>query len=246
MAFDHTYHAAPQPAVSAAGPGAIRVHVYATPLLRTGLEQIFDGTHFALANPALQSASPPAAYESPAADLLIIDRNYCPHGFLDLLAELKAHNPAARAIVLADHFDVDTVALARLAGADGFCLTTCSRDVLIRSLELVMLGEVVVPSQLIVAMLESSSMRSIDYPLLPSPEHLIGALPQRPLSSRELEVLTLLKEGAPNKVIARRLDVAEATVKVHVKTILRKIGVHNRAQAAIWAAYHLALDAALE
>lgn len=223
-----------------------RVHVYATALLRRGLEQIFDGTHFVLTESAIQNASQAAAYDSAAADLLVIDRNYCPHGLLDLLAELKARHPAARAIVLADHFDVDAVAAARLAGADGFCLTTCCREVLIRSIELVMLGEVVVPSELVVTMIESSHSRCMDYPLMPSHEKLVGAAPQRPLSNREIEVLTLLKEGAPNKVIARRLDVAEATVKVHVKTILRKIGVHNRAQAAIWAAYHLSMDAALE
>ena len=51
-------------------------------------------------------------------------------------------------------------------------------------------------------------------------------------------------EGESNKVIARKLDVAEATIKVHVKTILRKVQVKNRTQAAIWAAAHLseALD----
>jgi two-component system, NarL family, nitrate/nitrite response regulator NarL len=44
-----------------------------------------------------------------------------------------------------------------------------------------------------------------------------------------------LKEGSPNKVIARKLDMAEATVKVHIKSLLRKIEVGNRTQAAIWA-----------
>jgi two-component system nitrate/nitrite response regulator NarL len=48
-----------------------------------------------------------------------------------------------------------------------------------------------------------------------------------------------LTQGAPNKVIARKLDVAEATVKVHIKAILRKIRVANRTQAAMWAVAHL-------
>ena len=46
-------------------------------------------------------------------------------------------------------------------------------------------------------------------------------------------------QGAPNKIIARQLDVAEATVKVHVKAILRKIQVANRTQAAMWAVEHM-------
>jgi two-component system nitrate/nitrite response regulator NarL len=63
--------------------------------------------------------------------------------------------------------------------------------------------------------------------------------PIRTLSSRESEILQCLMQGAPNKVIARKLDVAEATVKVHIKAILRKIRVANRTQAAMWAVNHL-------
>ncbi len=59
------------------------------------------------------------------------------------------------------------------------------------------------------------------------------------LSTRESQILHCLTDGAPNKVIARKLDVAEATVKVHVKAILRKIGAANRTQAAMWATTHL-------
>nr|WP_246215681.1 helix-turn-helix transcriptional regulator [Microvirga makkahensis] len=66
-----------------------------------------------------------------------------------------------------------------------------------------------------------------------------GPAPKKSLSAREIEVLAWLKEGAPNKTIARKLNLAETTVKVHVKAILRKIGVVNRAQAAIWAACHM-------
>ena len=59
------------------------------------------------------------------------------------------------------------------------------------------------------------------------------------LSPRETEILRFLKQGAPNKIIARQLDIAEATIKVHVKSVLRKIDVGNRTQAAIWAMNHL-------
>jgi two-component system, NarL family, nitrate/nitrite response regulator NarL len=228
--------------MDAAGPCVTRVHVYATPLLRTGVEQVLDGTRFVVADSELQRGSQSSAADDTAAELFIVDENYRPHEIFELIAELKAQNAAARVIVLAGQFDVNAVVSARRAGADGFCLMTSSRDVLVRSIELVMLGEVVVPSELVLAIIEGS-VRSIDCPPGPSPEIPIGARPRIPLSSRETEVLGLLKEGAPNKVIARRLDVAETTVKVHVKAILRKIGVHNRAQAAIWAAYHLPLDA---
>ncbi len=59
------------------------------------------------------------------------------------------------------------------------------------------------------------------------------------LSPREAEILRSLMRGEPNKVIARKLDVTEATIKVHVKAILRKVGAANRTQAALWATEHL-------
>ena len=55
------------------------------------------------------------------------------------------------------------------------------------------------------------------------------------LSARHKSILSCLIEGDSNKVIARKINIAEATVKVHVKAILRRIHVHNRTQAAIWA-----------
>ncbi len=63
----------------------------------------------------------------------------------------------------------------------------------------------------------------------PSPTRNLG------LSERETQILQCLVEGCANKLIARRLDIAEATVKVHIKGLLRKINVNNRTQAAIWA-----------
>ncbi|TIV05318.1 MAG: hypothetical protein E5W02_28205, partial [Mesorhizobium sp.] len=58
------------------------------------------------------------------------------------------------------------------------------------------------------------------------------------LSNREKSILSCLIEGESNKTIARKIDIAEATVKVHVKAILRKIRVRNRTQAAVWAMNH--------
>ena len=62
----------------------------------------------------------------------------------------------------------------------------------------------------------------------------IAGAPRSALSPREDDILELLMEGTPNKVIARKLNLAEATVKVHIKALLRKIEVSNRTQLAIW------------
>ena len=62
-----------------------------------------------------------------------------------------------------------------------------------------------------------------------------AAAPAEGLSDREREVLLLVAEGLPNKLIARRLDISEKTVKAHLTSVFRQIGVTDRTQAALWA-----------
>jgi DNA-binding NarL/FixJ family response regulator len=67
---------------------------------------------------------------------------------------------------------------------------------------------------------------------------LSGRDPLHALSAREREVLELLVEGLPNKLIARRLEISEKTVKTHLTSVFRAIGVTDRTQAALWAQRH--------
>ena len=135
------------------------------------------------------------------------------------------------------------------SGADGYCLATTGCEALIKYLDLVMLGEVVFPSAAFLNALSSSGLDcetcgealAITVTPTPMPPSFDSQdSPIRTLSIREAEILQCLMQGSPNKVIARKLDVAEATVKVHIKAILRKIRVANRTQAAMWAVNHLA------
>ena len=89
------------------------------------------------------------------------------------------------------------------------------------------MGEPVFPAALLGKFVSEGTQR----PAIP------GARPSvsRPLSARETGILRHLARGESNKVIARQLDITEATVKVHIKAILRKIQVRNRTQAAVWA-----------
>jgi two-component system nitrate/nitrite response regulator NarL len=130
--------------------------------------------------------------------------------------------PSARIVVLADDLSVDVLRAAMGGGADGFLSKSVSPEALIQSLQLVTLGEKVFPTNLAAMLLDLNSV--------PSPLNSI-----RGLSPRENEILQALVTGASNKVIAYKLGITEATVKVHLKTLLRKIDVNNRTQAAIWA-----------
>ncbi len=218
---------------------SVTLRICASPLLRAGVEEMLKDTRFVV----LSDKPDP---DNTEYDLLVVDAKHHPNDLTNLIGAVKAQHPAARVVVLADQFDFNAVMTARHAGADGFCLTTTGRDVLVHSLELVMLGEIVVPSDLILAIMGDGPYK-LECSHRRGPETLNGIdPPRRSLSSREIEILGWLKEGAPNKVIARKLNVAEATVKVHIKAILRKIGAGNRTQAAIWAADHLPHEAVVQ
>jgi len=114
-----------------------------------------------------------------------------------------------------------------------------SCDAFVKSIELVMMGETVFPPAFLSSSAPAikSDHRSRTTPVAETERTIIvtaedAAAPQ--LSPRELVILRCLIEGNSNKGIARKIDIAEATVKVHVKAILRKIRVQNRTQAAIW------------
>lgn len=220
--------------MSNAGSRVTRVYIYAGPLLRMGLEQVLDETRFVVVDSTSDLPSSGQAFQHQRPELIIIDEKYRPGATTELIAELKASHPDARILLLADRFEFNTIVSSRYAGVNGFCLTTSNRDVLIHCIELVMLGVLVVQSELALAVV-ADTMNGVDF----LPERSQDNAPNKPLSNREVEVLSWLREGASNKVIARSLNVSEATIKVHVKAILRKIGARNRAQAAIWAAYHL-------
>jgi two-component system nitrate/nitrite response regulator NarL len=102
-----------------------------------------------------------------------------------------------------------------------------SADAFMRSLRLISAGERVFPHNLALGRKNPAPPRG--------GEHRAGIR----LSPREKEVLSRLVEGHSNKMIARHLGMTEATAKVHLKSLLRKIGVENRTQAAIWALSNL-------
>jgi two-component system, NarL family, nitrate/nitrite response regulator NarL len=213
--------------------------VCVNPMLKAGLGHILANTRY-----EVRDGEEPIGHsggEEILPRMFIVDSNLREAALPAGIAALKAQNPGARVVVLADTFNFDQMMTALRGGADGYCLPTV--DALIRYLDLVMLGETAYPSgQFLSAILDAQSRgdteisRSADAETRRSLAH---ASDTRMLSNREAEILHCLMQGAPNKIIARQLDVAEATVKVHVKAILRKIQVANRTQAAMWAVEHL-------
>jgi two-component system nitrate/nitrite response regulator NarL len=208
-------------------------------LLRSGLHNILRGTSFALIEAA--SATGPGRLQPAASTpaLVIVDASQNSVRVLEVIKQAREHFPQARIVALADRFDLSVVRYGHEAGANGFCLAASASDVLIKSLELVMLGETVLPFEVVRSLLGGASQNG-EQPLQGSrAEPKQSDLKACKLSAREKEILGCLTQGEPNKIIARKLDITEATIKVHVKAILRKIGAANRTQAAMWASQRL-------
>ena len=195
------------------------VLIEANRLFREGLKHLLADTRFEVGSEYNTIDLALAAGEADAAPELVIS-GQAVKDEADLRAIREAF-PSARIVVLADDLTVDVLRAAMGGGADGFLIKNVSPEALIQSLQLIMLGEKVFPTNLAAMLLDINA---------PSPQNSI-----RGLSPREQEILQLLVTGASNKMIAIRLGITEATVKVHLKTLLRKIDVNNRTQAAIWA-----------
>jgi two-component system, NarL family, nitrate/nitrite response regulator NarL len=209
-------------------------------LLGTGLKHLLAGERFFVTEMACGGELPELPEGGPV--LFIVSASHWSDETLETIGRLKARCSSGRVCMLADHFDINRVMEAYEAGVDGFCLMTADRDVLTRSLELIALGEGILPSKIVQSILARMSREPETHRHSFTNRTKVAAPIAHKLSVREGEILRGLMEGEPNKVIARRFGLSEATVKVHVKAILRKIGAKNRTQAAMWASDHIASD----
>jgi two-component system nitrate/nitrite response regulator NarL len=179
--------------------------------------------------------------------------------------KIRASNRAVKIVVLAASQKAGDITRALNVGISGFLLQDIPGDQLLKSLELIVLGETIIyPHFWMMATRETSCGQEVNDQMrvdegasyLAAPLESAGETfsrlgseescgessashETRGLSSRELLILRTLMEGASNKVIARKLVITESTVKVHMKAILRKLRLQNRTQAAIWARNYL-------
>ena len=158
---------------------------------------------------------------------------------LEQIALFRNRHPEARIVVVTDHCRLDELTLAFRAGARGYFLSDITSEKFIRSVGLVMMGETIIPAALIKLKLDANGSclaeAATNDPNNGNQISFAAKDATAPLlSPRENEILRCITEGASNKCIARKIDMTEATVKSHVKAILRKIRAENRTQAAIW------------
>lgn len=155
----------------------------------------------------------------------------------DLAAEIAGHDfrdPAVpRMVLLVDEVDDDLVCLAADAGIYAVLTTNVSGEVLCCSLELVALGQYIFPPLRRGKRDDRCDGRK--ELALSHAQLSVGRVQiDMHFSEREAQILRCLTAGASNKHIARELEVADATVRFHIRGVLRKLRVNNRTQAALW------------
>jgi two-component system nitrate/nitrite response regulator NarL len=160
-------------------------------------------------------------------DLLIGDPGALDAREFEAIADINHQFPDTKLIVLTSQINRAMLDTVIQNGASGVLSNDISVAALLYSIEIVLLGERIAPMTL-------STSAEVTPPLRPSvatraSEHTAS------LSGREQQILHCLVGGLPNKSIASTLDMAESTVKVHLKALLRKLNVENRTQAAVWA-----------
>ena len=152
----------------------------------------------------------------PDCDLVLLDLTLPGARGLDLLAELRRDRPLLPIVVLSATHDRATVGAAIAAGARGFIAKTASPEELLDAIETILSGGRHITTDL------GSAPRTIKG----VPVDALG------LTQRQSDVLLLLVQGKPNKLICRDLQLSEGTVKVHVSAILKALNVHSRSQAS--------------
>ena len=164
-----------------------------------------------------------------AADLTIIDtgQHTCSDPQIRTIFEcLRDVMPSVPIVVISDREDWSAVVDALDAGAQAYFPSSYDPEILFETLRLVEKGGTFIPLEL----LSNVSVHG------KQPQRVVVRRPEiHGLTTREQDVLELLKTGLSNKVIARQLDIEEGTVKVHVRRIMRKLNAANRTQAALLA-----------
>ncbi|RKJ98923.1 response regulator [Alicycliphilus denitrificans] len=165
-------------------------------------------------------------------DVILLDNHLPGVRGVDAIAGLREASQGSRVIMLTVSEDGEDLGAALRHGAQGYLLKTIDGDLLAQAIRRAARGEPVVSPEMmgkLVAAFQSQGAPEPD----PGPMPQEDPAPQ--LSPREQEVLREIARGASNKEIARTLDIAETTVKIHVQHILRKLGLTSRVQAAVYA-----------
>ena len=161
-------------------------------------------------------------------DVILMDLQLPKKSGLEAIITLKNRKIESNILVLTSFGEDECVSAAMRAGALGYLLKESSPEELVSAIHAVALGHISIPKELSRSIMGAANESKRETVQSAAPE----------LTNRERDVLLLIAAGASNKEIARRLSISQTTVRTHVSSILRKLDLDNRTQAALYARDH--------
>ena len=192
-------------------------------MLRSGVKAMLTGTEIEVVAEATTGQAAVKCALEHEVDVVLMDVRMPDGDGVTALGRIKLNKPNLPILMFSSYDNPTYVARAVALGASGYLLKNCTRDELVDAIRKVVSGENIFTREELRRMTSS----------LATPR--LAADVEVPLTKREGEVLRQLASGMTNKQIAEALHISLETIKEHVQHILRKIGVTDRTQAAVWA-----------
>ena len=193
-------------------------------LFRVGLKGLLEQRNIEVVGAAAHGAEGIELAAQLKPDIILLDLRMPDMGGLEVLPLLRKEHPSTPVVMLTTSNEEKDLIKSLRTGAQGYLLKDMEPDELVGALRDIEKGKNVVAQDLTDALARmvqgETSLEDNDGPF-------------STLTPREHEILCLLAEGQSNKLIARNLGISDGTVKLHVKAILRKLGIHSRVEAAV-------------
>ena len=191
-------------------------------VVRAGLERLLSGAEgVEVVGAASDGEEAVAIVAETHPDIVLCDLSMPVVDGIEATRRILADHPETRVVILTAFSERDRILGALDAGAIGYLLKDADPDELLEAVYAAARGDApLAPKAARAVLSDRAEQRAVE------------------LSSREREVLSLVAEGMPNKLIGRRLEISEKTVKSHLTRIFERIGVTDRTQAALWAQRH--------
>jgi two-component system nitrate/nitrite response regulator NarL len=195
------------------------------PLFRKGVAQLIAmAPHLQVVGEASNGEQGVAMAKELDPDMILLDLHMTGTGGIETLKAIRDADMDCRVVILTVSDNADDLVAAIRSGADGYLLKDMEPEDLLAAIDEALNGRTVIGERLngllAHAIRDEAAAKQRD---------------MAALTDREKEILQGLAQGLSNKLIARNLDITEATVKVHVKNLLKKLGFHSRLEAAVWA-----------
>lgn len=197
------------------------------PMLRNGVKQLIHTVnYFEIVGETGSGIEGIKLAEELDPDIILLDINIHDVNGLDILRVLREKNISSRIIMFTVSNAKEDIITALKIGADGYLLKDMEPEDFIKALQDISIGKVIMDDAISHIIL--NYMRHGDEPTT-EPIHDVSLL-----TPREHEIFHLLVQGLSNKLIAKDLDIVESTVKVHIKSIFKKLNFKSRMEMTVW------------